>query len=282
MRYKQYSDVKDFYTDVYEALMRDEAQNLILLGNLVMGCAGADKHGWRDPAGWLMEAVFDGPALRLVALMTPPYNLTLYEVESDDAALACLAAGIRESGSTIPGVMAEKSLAMRFAHVYSQRHKIEQEQRIYELTSVNPDIPLVGTIRPVRESDLSFLPYWLACFHMDCFGGHLPDLEDEAENARSRMEQGTDYILEVDGAAVSMASMHRAIQSVCGVGYVYTPPYFRGKGYATSCVAQVSRLILERGFAKCVLYTDLANPTSNSIYQKIGYAPICDSSVIPL
>jgi predicted GNAT family acetyltransferase len=74
-----------------------------------------------------------------------------------------------------------------------------------------------------------------------------------------------------------MVNKNREMRSVCGVSGVYTPPYFRGKGYASSCVAALSRLILERGFTKCVLYTDLANPTSNSIYQKIGYKPVCDS-----
>jgi predicted GNAT family acetyltransferase len=74
-----------------------------------------------------------------------------------------------------------------------------------------------------------------------------------------------------------MAKIGRELSTVCTIGLVYTPPYFRGKGYATSCVAAVSQLALDRGFEKCVLYTDLANPTSNSIYMKIGYRPICDS-----
>lgn len=54
----------------------------------------------------------------------------------------------------------------------------------------------------------------------------------------------------------------------------------RNKGYASSCVAQVSQIALNKGFTKCVLYTDLLNPTSNSIYQKIGYTAICDSLML--
>jgi predicted GNAT family acetyltransferase len=91
------------------------------------------------------------------------------------------------------------------------------------------------------------------------------------------VSSGKLHILEDNGVPVSMAKITREMRTACGVGFVFTPPYFRGKWYATSCVAAVSRLILGRGFAKCVLYTDLANPTSNSIYQKIGYVPICDS-----
>jgi predicted GNAT family acetyltransferase len=83
--------------------------------------------------------------------------------------------------------------------------------------------------------------------------------------------------LEDGGMPVSMAKISRELQTVCVVGMVYTPPYFRGRGYATSCVAAVSQFGLDRVYKKCVLYTDLANPTSNSIYMKIGYRPICDS-----
>jgi hypothetical protein len=60
------------------------------------------------------------------------------------------------------------------------------------------------------------------------------------------------------------------------VGPVYTPPERRGRGYATACVAALSQTILDEGWAFCTLFTDLANPTSNSIYQKIGYHPVCD------
>jgi predicted GNAT family acetyltransferase len=63
---------------------------------------------------------------------------------------------------------------------------------------------------------------------------------------------------------------------------VYTPPYFRNRGYAGACVARLSRQILDGGKKYCVLYTDLANPASNSLYMNIGYKPVCDSLMIKL
>ena len=71
----------------------------------------------------------------------------------------------------------------------------------------------------------------------------------------------------------------RPTRNGVSVGGVYTPPELRRKGYATACVAALSALLLDRGHSFCVLYTDLANPTSNSIYQKIGYRPVTDSAV---
>jgi predicted GNAT family acetyltransferase len=74
-----------------------------------------------------------------------------------------------------------------------------------------------------------------------------------------------------------MAVKGRSSEKGMTVGYVYTPPELRGRGYATSCVAELSRNILQNGKEFCMLYTDLANPTSNSIYRKIGYEEVYDS-----
>ncbi len=62
----------------------------------------------------------------------------------------------------------------------------------------------------------------------------------------------------------------------CRVGYVYTPLELRGRGYATALVAELSQRMLDSGMSFCVLYTDLGNPTSNAIYQRIGYEAVCD------
>ena len=282
MVFKLYSDVKPFYQDVYDVLMRHEAQNLVPLGNVIMGNEGGDKAGWRDPVNWFMAAVSDGMGVRLTAVMTPPYHLTLYATDNqfDGDVLALLVEGIIGTGFSIHGVMTENVLAEGFAKTYAAakgiKHRIHKSQRIYELSRVNPNIPSVGALRLAQESDMAFLPYWDAGFHTDCFGS-APPIQDHAGDSRLAISSGKLYILEDRGTPVSMAKMSREMRTVCGVGNVYTPPYFRGRGYASSCVAAISRLILERGFAKCVLYTDLANLISNGIYQRIGYKPVCDS-----
>jgi hypothetical protein len=119
-----------------------------------------------------------------------------------------------------------------------------------------------------------------AMFSADEFGKTTMNIPHNADFYLDRISQKYIYVLEENGKPVSMAGAVREMQTVCGVALVYTPPYFRRKGYATSCVAQLSQTILEKGFKKCVLYTDLANPTSNNIYQKIGYQPICDSAML--
>ena len=63
-----------------------------------------------------------------------------------------------------------------------------------------------------------------------------------------------------------------------GSAPVYTPPEHRGTGYGSAVTAAVSQHALDAGARDVILFTDLANPTSNSIYQKIGYRPVYDST----
>ena len=79
-----------------------------------------------------------------------------------------------------------------------------------------------------------------------------------------------------DGEPRSMAASCGETPNGIRIGYVYTPPEWRGRGYASACVAALSRKIIESGRRFCFLYTDLSNPTSNAIYQRIGYQPVCD------
>jgi len=310
MQFKRYINVHEFYKDAYDVLMRHEAQNIIPLGNLLIGHAGTDKTGWRDPENWLMATVTKGDEVLLVAIMTPPHNLTLYAADNkmDIAAIDCLISGVKEFH--IPGVMTQKELATYFAEAYAQSkntsYEIAMEQRIYELTELNPsmkkesfysllsqkpadELHLPPSLRLLEERDMSFFPYWLEGFHagLEAFNEaqraddtsmKIP-LNDE-EHYSYHISKKNMYVLEDGGVPVSMAGLARKVQTVCALNYVYTPPYYRGCGYATSLVAGISQIALNSGFKSCALYTDLSNPTANSIYQKIGYKPICDSLLI--
>ena len=285
MKFNLYNDVKLFYRDTCSVLLRHETQNMIPLGNVIIGNEGKDKSGWRDPANWFMATVTDETGILLTAIMTPPYGITLYATDNkiNDSAISCLIDGLLENNRAVCGVTTEKALAKRFAEMYcaakAVKYEITMSQRIYELKSVKPGIPDIGGLRLARESDMPFLPYWIEGFNSDCFGTPL-SVQPVPESYLYEISAGRMYILEDKGIPVTMTKITRETQNVCGIGYVYTPPYFRKRGYATACVAAVSRIALGRGFNRCALYTDLANPTSNSIYQKIGYEPVCDSLYI--
>ena len=171
-------------------------------------------------------------------------------------------------------------MSENFARYYATATSVDYEvtfnQRIYELEEVNPEIQHIGELRLAEEADMSFFPYWTEGLAQEALGWSGV-IQSDPEVYLYHIKTGDLYILEHDGVPVSVAKISRKVDKVCSIGYVYTPPYFRKKGYASSCVAKLSSLALERGYSKCALYTDLANPTSNAIYQKIGYQPICDS-----
>lgn len=73
-----------------------------------------------------------------------------------------------------------------------------------------------------------------------------------------------------------MAGWSRGTANGASISMVYTPARSRGRGYATALVARLSSEILARGKRFCVLFTNLANPTANAIYARIGYQPVCD------
>ena len=268
----QYSCAQNFYRDVADALAADEVVNNLPLGILIRGVNGDAK------PDWFMARVEGADACELVALMTPPRNLILASENRavPDTALRLLAEHMAENGILPPGVVAETELASGFARAFSEasgkKAETATKERLYRLDRVE-DVPVIGKMRLAVERDMHFLPFWMKAFTDECFHENAPL---DAGSARWCVERGTMYILEDDGVPVSMAGSSRQLPRGRAVGPVYTPPYLRGKGYATACVALLSRLILERGNDYCTLFTDLDNPVSNSIYQKIGYQPISD------
>lgn len=285
MTFTQYHDPKAFYQAVYDTMMRHEAQNILPLGNIMLGNRGTDTEGWRNPANWFMATVTDGDALLLTAIMTPPFNLTLYATDNalDAAAVQFL---IDHMPVPYPGVTTTKPLAQLFTRLYCEKtgasHEIETDLRLYELESVKPDL-LAAVRKPeynlrlAEERDMAYLPYWGEGFNLDCFNAPITITEATADTYRAVINRRNRYILEHHGVPVTMAGINRELVTVCTIAAVYTPPYFRKKGYASLCVAAISQIGLEKGFKKCTLYTDLANPISNSIYMKIGYKPVSDS-----
>ncbi|MCL2197792.1 MAG: GNAT family N-acetyltransferase [Defluviitaleaceae bacterium] len=282
MTFQTYKNIKTFHTAVIDILKRDEVQNLIPLGNVIIGYEGKDKTEWRDPANWFMATVSDGDEILLTALMTPPFNLTLYMTDNikNEAALDTLIAGLISENITIPGVGTENSLALEFAERYTRAtgkaHRINMKLRAYELNKVNPQPNQTNKIRLVNENDMDFFPFWVECMNYDFFETPI-QINDDIEKYLHLINQKMCYILEDNGVPVTIAKANRPMLNVYGIAAVYTPPYFRRRGYATSCVAQLSQLLLDKGFKQCALNTDLANPISNSIYKKIGYTPVCDT-----
>ncbi|MFJ1136680.1 GNAT family N-acetyltransferase, partial [Bacillus thuringiensis] len=109
----------------------------------------------------------------------------------------------------------------------------------------------------------------------------LPTTKEEAkQTAYTLITTNRLFGLEVDGKLVSVAAKTRPTKNNITVNFVYTPKEARKKGYASKCVAALSQRMLDEGYKTTTLYTDLANPISNKIYQEIGYEKIAESVLI--
>jgi predicted GNAT family acetyltransferase len=116
----------------------------------------------------------------------------------------------------------------------------------------------------------------------EAFAQEIGDLAmaDHAASVDDRISYGGITVWEADGVPVSIAALTRAVAGMARVGPVYMPPELRGRGYAGAATAAISRAARDAGVRDIVLYTDLANPTSNALYQHLGYRPVTDRIVL--
>jgi len=176
--------------------------------------------------------------------------------------------------TTVSHVVGEAGAAAAFAGRWTECHSTSvtaiDGQRLYELTELRSVATVSGALRQAGPEDRSTLVEWVIGFVNDA--GIVPVDAESLVDARVEREQ---FWIWDDGGAVSMAGTSGPVAGVARVQYVYTPPERRGAGYATACVEQMSRVLTDRGL-RCVLFTDLANPTSNAIYRRIGYEAVAE------
>ena len=131
-------------------------------------------------------------------------------------------------------------------------------------------------MREAEPGDIPIVLEWLTAFAHEALGeaAHVTEAE-ETYRRREEDPEGA-WLLWDDDGPVSLAGYGNPTPTGTRVGPVYTPPEHRGRGYATSLVADLTAERLAAGLAFCFLFTDLANPTSNAIYARIGYEPVAD------
>jgi predicted GNAT family acetyltransferase len=277
MRLIEYLDAQAFHRDVGDALAAHEVVNNLPLGILIRGVNGEALPDW-----FMARVESPEDPCELIALMTPPRNLLLAARDRSVplGALELLAEHLWKNRIVPPGVVAEEALSQAFARAFaaqsSASYEIATSERLYRLDRVE-DVPVTGSLRLAQARDMHYLPFWMKAFADECFHVNSPL---DADTARWCIDRGATYILEDEGLPVSMAGSSRQMPRGRAIGPVYTPPYLRSHGFATASVALLSRIILEKGNDYCALFTDLSNPISNSIYQKIGYRPVADFAEI--
>jgi predicted GNAT family acetyltransferase len=227
---------------------------------------------WSDEPmlfGW-----YDDGAVRGAVGWTPPFELLLAEVPDDT--IDALAAGLRERGAALNGVNGAEPVVERFVAAWAPAQwSVKFRMRLYRLGTLTP--PAVpGSARMARMDECDLGARWLAAFQVEA-GVHETDTEPMA---RERIADGRLWLWEDEGNVVSLAACTAPAAGVARIAPVYTPPEHRRHGYGGAVTAACTADALARGAEHMVLFTDLANPTSNSIYQQIGYEPLRDFRVV--
>ena len=226
--------------------------------------------------GWFGWAVGDGDTLGVLALHTPPWPLLLTADEPE--LVAPLLERWLDEDPALPGATgtpsAARAAAGAWAHLTGGRTEIRLREAMHVLEEVlEPRRPADGALRVAAPDERDLLAEWWRAFAVEA--GTAGANEAEALVAAA-MRRGGVLVWEDAGRPVTLVGVNRPVAGVVRIGPVYTPPGLRRRGYATSAVAAASRRALNGGASRCMLYTDLANPTSNKIYASIGYRRVGD------
>jgi predicted GNAT family acetyltransferase len=274
MQVERHADAQSFLADASDFLLTREAEH-----NLILGLSGRLRVDPRiyGEAPYFAVARAGGEVVA-VAMRTPPHNLILSEVDNK-AALEPLAADVNDVFESLTGVIGPKAPVARMAQIWERRSgqtpHLTLNQRSYSAEQALEPEGVAGTMRPYEEPDRELVLGWMDAFVEEALPEAPP--EDSArwlDRRAADPDSGT--MIWEDGEQVSMGGYGGLTPNGIRIGPIYTPPELRRRGYASALTAAMTRMLLEGGRRFCFLFTDLANPTSNSIYQQIGYRPVTD------
>ncbi|MEV0226919.1 GNAT family N-acetyltransferase [Streptomyces sp. NPDC050704] len=269
-------DVDDFLARAGEFLRSRPVPHIMpLTWTERLRTRGAAAYGIRAQVFGLLERA--GEVIATFHRLAPRgLSLTPLTPEQADTLAAHLAA----LGHPLPSVSADHATATAFAEAW-QRHTgatptLSARLHLYRLGTLTPPDPLpAGRGRLVGEQDHEQLMDWCREFAADV--GEVVSM-DAGSWARTRFADKSYTFWETpDGTPVSMAGVNPMVAGrMVQVDPVYTPAHLRGRGYAGAATVEVSRAALAAGATEVVLFTNAANPTSNALYQRIGYVPVTD------
>ncbi|MCC9623271.1 GNAT family N-acetyltransferase [Thalassospira sp. MA62] len=279
MEWIEWKDPDHFSDRVMNALLDEEAKNSLMIGVL-----NNVKQGIYET--FHQFTVEEDGELLAILQVTPPHPLhyIVVKTERSDLLPSFIIPHLLKEEVPFAEVVSERQQAERFGKVWQELTSGSSEmfmsQGLYRLDSVEDIDMAKGHMREATMVDQAQLEAWYSAFEAES-GLRSSPPEKVTKAVQTMLDREEAVFWEVDGQVVSCAKRARPTENGITVSFVYTSPDARGKGYARSLVADLSRQLLEtKSF--CVLYTDLTNPTSNKIYREVGYQQIMDSAWVRL
>lgn len=240
-----------------------------VLGTVATGVAsGARSY---DECFWWVAS--DDDEVVGAALRTVPFGLHLGPMTPGCA--AAIGTQVARADPSCPWVTGPVAAACEIASVLcgpdSPGGPPTPSQRQLLQTIESLEAPEVhGELRRATLEDATLVDDWLRAFAHELGEVTWPNQVDQAES----IESGRIFLWVCDGEVVSLAGHSFTINvpggSIARVGPVYTPPAQRGLGYASAVTAGVVDLLMRQG-STVMLFSDADNPTSNSVYRRLGF-----------
>ena len=276
MSWRFSADVRPYAAQVWDLLVAQPVANTVALTTIDHVRAGRSWSDQESVFGWFA----DERGVSGAVSMTPPYELLLAEVP--EPTMPALVDALRAAQVPVPGVVGEAAAVDRFTALWTASTGLRIEpgmrQRLYRLGTLRAPDPLPpGRAERAEGEDAVLVANWYAAFQREV--GTVPvDVEPIASDA---VEHGMVWLWrDRVGAPVALASHTRVVAGVSRVGPVYVPPVGRRRGHGAAVTAACTEGALRAGAADVVLFTDLANPTSNEVYQRIGFEPLHDHQMV--
>jgi uncharacterized protein len=269
----KYADARPFLAAARKMLYTRETVNNLILG--VSERLVENPKTCKNPFFFTVEDEV-GDVI-LAAIMTPPHNLILAGDAQFELGFPALIDHLKTHHIDIPGVIAPAEIADGFLRAWERQvgevGDLNRRMRVYELRQVQTQRFPPGTFQLAGPLEIPIIAKWIQAFEAEALGE-----SHEMNIARAERLITGDQIFTwtVDEETVSMAMKTRPIAHSITIGGVYTPPEHRCRGYAGALVANLSQYLLDEGYQFVNLFTDLDNPTSNKIYQEVGYHPVCN------
>jgi RimJ/RimL family protein N-acetyltransferase len=262
------TDAAEFAEAAEPWLLRDPVRNTVPL--TVLRGIRSGQFAEHPLMGWLAK---DGTVVAAI-IHTPPYPLLLADLPL--GTLPALAAGLIERDREVPGVSGPLHAAEAFAGVWWRPERGRRSERLYRLDALTP-VSARGKARTASAADLPRAVQWFREFQEEA---HVDVTADPTPVVSARINREELIWWEDEGRPVALAGVSAPIAGMSRIGPVYTPPELRRRGYGTAVTHAASRKALDEGAEEVLLFTDLANAASNSIYQRLGYRPVGDYATI--
>jgi ribosomal protein S18 acetylase RimI-like enzyme len=249
-----------------------------VLTNVIATVTEAFARGMFRPDDPWFATAQEGGRVVAAAMHTRP---TPYVGPGPDGAVEAIADGLLAAGRTALGVTGPLDAAGAFARRWSARTgagvEVTMSEGVYLLTALRPPDGVPGRARVATAADLELCVRWLAAFGVEAMHQPPAAAGEAAELVRGMLGEGRLLLWEAGGEPVALAGRQGPAHGTGRVGPVWTPPEHRRRGYAAAVTAAVTRALLDGGAERCILFTDLANPTSNGVYLRLGYEQVAEA-----